>query len=317
MPSYLTEKSGKPSSMRLMSMLALVVSAGLALIEVFEWGSAEVRPSSSSTSSWRRSPRRQCRDSPRIVPGIPLSPFRLLHCHRRNENEAFVRPQWSRRMRSTVAVGVVVVVAALSTPVDAQELHADLCLHGCPSGGPITNDIVIRDIYVLSSNDATKFADWVAYRVTASTIGPTAERVWKSDPWLAEGVTLEPNDYRGAFAALNTDRGHQAPLASFTSTEHWETTNYLSNITPQKSALNRGPWLRLEEAVRKLARAVPGAVYVITDPLHERGMPPPAGGVRKPSSPQRVLEDHRHGDCRRRQDHSFRFGDYIPNLTRG
>ena len=183
----------------------------------------------------------------------------------------------SPRKRSTVAGGVAVVVAVLSTPADAQELHADRCLHGCPSGAPMTNDIIGRDIYVLSSNDSTKFADWVAYRVTASTIGPTAERVWRSDPWLADNETLEPNDYRGAFAALNTDRGHQAPLASFTSTEDWETTNYLSNITPQKSALNRGPWLRLEAAVRTLARAAPGAVHVMTGPLYEREMPPLPG----------------------------------------
>lgn len=122
----------------------------------------------------------------------------------------------SAQKRSTVAGGVAVLVAVLTTPAGGQELHADLCLHGCPSGAPTTNDIVDRDIYVLSSNDSTKFADWVAYRVTASTIGPTADRVWRPDPWLAADETLEPNDYRGAFAALNTDRGHQAPLASLT-----------------------------------------------------------------------------------------------------
>ena len=85
---------------------------------------------------------------------------------------------------------------------------------------------------------------------------------------------LEPGDYRGAYAALNTDRGHQAPLASFTSTHDWEATNYLSNITPQKSALNRGPWLRLESATRTLARQpATEAVFAMTGPLYEREMP--------------------------------------------
>ena len=41
MPSYLDDDKGNPSSMRLMSMLALIVAAGLAFVEVFEWGSAE------------------------------------------------------------------------------------------------------------------------------------------------------------------------------------------------------------------------------------------------------------------------------------
>ena len=150
-----------------------------------------------------------------------------------------------------------------------------MCLHGCPAGAPASNDLVMRDIYILSSNDATKFADWVAYRVTKGTIGPSKSRNWKADPELSDDETLEPNDYRGAHAALNTDRGHQAPLASFSGTPSWETTNYLSNITSQKSALNQGAWKNLEDAVRELAE-MPGteAVYVVTGPLYERNMPP-------------------------------------------
>ena len=83
--------------------------------------------------------------------------------------------------------------------------------------------------------------------------------------------TLEPDDYRGANAALQTDRGHQAPLAAFTGTDHWRETNYLSNITPQSSGLNQGPWVRIETAARNLARQ--NAIYVMTGPLYEREMP--------------------------------------------
>ena len=191
------------------------------------------------------------------------------------------------------------VVTVLTMPVAAQEIHSDLCLHGCPSGSPATNDIVIRGIYILSSNDTTKFADWVAYRVTKNTIGATAKRVWKPDPWLADNETLEPKDYQGAFAALKTDRGHQAPLASFTSTPNWEVTNYLSNITPQKSALNQGVWVKLENAVRTLARN-PGidAVYVMTGPLYEREMPvmPKADEThRVPSSYWKIITTEKNG----------------------
>ena len=171
-------------------------------------------------------------------------------------------------------MAIAMITAVLAMPAAAQEIHADLCLHGCPSGSPATNDIIIRDIYILSSNDITKFADWVAYRVTKSTIGATAERNWKPDPLLAENETLEPKDYKGAYTTLSTDRGHQVPLASFTSTPNWELTNYLSNITPQKSALNRGVWLKLESAVRKLAeKPTTDVVYVLTGPLYQQGMP--------------------------------------------
>ncbi len=165
------------------------------------------------------------------------------------------------------------VVAAIS-PAFAQEIHSSQCLQGCPRGAPATNDLIIREIYILSSNDDTKFADWVAYKVMAATIGPSKARTWKADPLLDDAETLEPEDYKAAHATLHTDRGHQAPLASFTGTPHWKDTNYLSNITPQKSALNQGPWNRLEGKVRDLAKKpTVDAVYVMTGPLYERNMP--------------------------------------------
>ncbi len=178
-----------------------------------------------------------------------------------------------------VGFGVAIVVLAMvfTIPAVGQEVHHGMCLHGCPAGASASNDLVVRDIYMLSSNDATKFADWVAYRITKGTIGPTTgkRRNWKADPKLSDDETLEPSDYRGANAALNTDRGHQAQLAGLAGSPSWKTTNYLSNITPQKSALNRGAWKMLEKAVRDLA-TVPGteAVYVMTGPLYERNMPP-------------------------------------------
>ena len=149
----------------------------------------------------------------------------------------------------------------------AQNLHIVHCLAGCPAGTPATNDLVVREIYALSNNPETKFADWVAYRVTRETIGTSdsLDRAWRDDDLLDADDTLEDDDYDGAFRALRTDRGHQAPLASFAGTRFWRVTNILSNITPQKSALNQGPWVRLEAAVRDAAYAS-GEVYVVTGP---------------------------------------------------
>lgn len=168
----------------------------------------------------------------------------------------------------------ILLLWLIALPVLAQEIHAPHCLHGCPSGGSATNDLIIREIYVLSSNDRSKFADWVAYKVTKDTIGPSPTRTWKADPKLDAVETLEPGDYKGAHAELHTDRGHQVPLASFAGTAHWRETNYLSNITPQKSGLNQGPWQRLESTVRELAkRQDVEAVYVMSGPLYEAAMP--------------------------------------------
>lgn len=175
----------------------------------------------------------------------------------------------------TLAFAVLGLVVS-ATPALAQdaEVHTFHCLHSCPAGAPATNDLVVREIYTLSSNDTTKLADWVAYRITPQTIGPSGARAWGADPWLAPEETLEPADYDGAPNTLIIDRGHQAPLASFSGTAHPEHTNLLSNITPQGRALNQGPWVRLEDAERALVRSSTKPVYVLTGPLFERDMPP-------------------------------------------
>ena len=175
----------------------------------------------------------------------------------------------------------------LSMPeATAEQLQDRHCLAGCPDGAADRNELVTREIYVLNNNPETKFADWLAYQILAEDIGPTQNRVWKADPLLPASSTLEPDDYRGANAALRTDRGHQAPLASFTSTDDWRDTNFLSNITPQRAALNQGPWLGVESAVRGLARMDGGTVvHVMTGPLYERQMPPLPGADEPHSVP--------------------------------
>ncbi len=186
----------------------------------------------------------------------------------------------SCKIRNLLCVGLVILAGALLvalTRVESPvypEIHCKHFFYGYPTGTPATNDLVIRDIYALSSNDETKFADWVAYRLDEATVIGDAKtsRNWKADPWLSDEETLEPEDYRSAHAALKVDRGHQAPLGSFKGTNCWAETNFLSNITPQKSDLNQGAWRELENDVRKIVEASK-VVYVMTGPLFERKMP--------------------------------------------
>ena len=163
----------------------------------------------------------------------------------------------------------------LTFPALAQASNGSQnCLNLCPKADSPQRQVIHRPIYSLSYNAATKFAHWVAYRVTANTIGRGGKRNWRTDPDLAPGTALTPADFKHAHRHIGTDRGHLVPLASFTSTPYWQMTNYLSNVTPQKSALNQGPWARLERAVRQLAKSPEiAAVWVATGPLFERPMP--------------------------------------------
>lgn len=168
----------------------------------------------------------------------------------------------------------VVLLASCSRESAIEQTPTGHFFYGQPLGTPASNNLIERKIYALSSNDDRKMADWVCYRLDMKTVNGNVKtsRRWKADPLLADEETLEPEDYKGAFATLNTDRGHQAPLASFKGTTFWQETNYLSNITPQKSDLNQGPWRILEERVRDLVQKGQ-VVWVMTGPLYEREMP--------------------------------------------
>ncbi|MGD8717616.1 MAG: DNA/RNA non-specific endonuclease [Candidatus Zixiibacteriota bacterium] len=185
-------------------------------------------------------------------------------------------------MKVAVPVATALAIAGAAFAYDASdgaypEIHCKHFFYGYPTGAPLTNDMIIRDIYALSSNDETKFADWVAYRLDEETVtGPSIDYdYWKTEPWLDAAETLEAkppadDDYRGARAELGTDRGHQAPLAAFKGTDCWKETFFYSNATPQKKELNQGPWKNLEERVRGLVYAG-HVVYVMTGPLYEYG----------------------------------------------
>jgi endonuclease G len=63
-------------------------------------------------------------------------------------------------------------------------------------GKQSSNDLIIRDIYALSSNDETKLADWVASRLDKETVTGEVDtpRIWNADPWLAADTL---SDFRG------------------------------------------------------------------------------------------------------------------------
>ena len=94
------------------------------------------------------------------------------------------------------------------------------------------------------------------------------KRNWRKDPFLSDTETVDESYYTKDITKTY-DRGHQAPLASFLGSIYFSQTNYLSNITPQKKYLNRGPWKHLEEAVRNYVRKG-NIVWVMTGPIYSK-----------------------------------------------
>lgn len=130
--------------------------------------------------------------------------------------------------------------------------------------------LVFTDLFALALNPTTKFADWVAYRVTAAS---QAGRNSIARNWVhryPEG-TLEASDYRHSGYSM----GHLCPLASVRAdADAWQ-VNWTGSIAPQRQELNAGPWLKFEDFTRELAR-VHGLAMVAVGPLYELPMPPMA-----------------------------------------
>ena len=172
---------------------------------------------------------------------------------------------------ATIAVAVLYGQPVPDDP-PPPEIHCKHFIHGYPLGAPATNDLIVRDVYALSSNDETKFADWVCYYLTPhETMGTLdLERKWRTDPWLDAKETLEasPDDYAGAHTNFDYDRGHLAPLASFKGSKYASQVNIYSNITPQLGPMNQGPWKDLEGLVRDMVDYYQ-AVWVMTGTLYE------------------------------------------------
>jgi endonuclease G len=190
-------------------------------------------------------------------------------------------PNPVKEFKRVAAVAVVLTAAfnmAACHKKDApapkdQKPEYGFCYYGCPTGAPSSDRILKRDLYVLSNNGDTKFADWVAYTISKATIGPDRHRVWHRDHDLPKNETLGPSAYKGAFADHHYELGHQAPLSSLSGSPYWEEADELSNATPQDADLNDGAWKGLETAERKLVEKYGDEVHSVTGTLYERKMP--------------------------------------------
>lgn len=127
---------------------------------------------------------------------------------------------------------------------------------------PAGSRLIVTHLYTLSLNPQTKLADWCAYRVTPGLF-ETDNRLLRNWSTVHAAEALESDDYTGS----GYDRGHLVPLASFAASPWCSEVNRTEAVIPQRPALNAGPWLRLEEHVRELARTH-GRVDCLAGPVY-------------------------------------------------
>lgn len=118
--------------------------------------------------------------------------------------------------------------------------------------------------FTLSYNEKHEQASWVAYNLTAREIQGTTKRGsdFREDK-AVKTKSATPDDYRRS----GFDRGHLAPAGDMKwSPKAMSESFYMTNMSPQEPAFNRGIWQQLEEKVRFWAKDN-GDIYVVTGPV--------------------------------------------------
>jgi endonuclease G len=155
------------------------------------------------------------------------------------------------RVRVLLAIPLLLAAKSILAVPQGREL--------LPSG----EGIAIRHAYyALDYNVHHKQANWVYHRLTGSEGRVSRSNNFRADPLLG-ALSATPADY----ARSGYDRGHLCPAAdmAFDKTAMSETF-YMSNISPQLAAFNRGIWKKIEESVRQ--RLQDGdTLHVVTGPL--------------------------------------------------
>jgi endonuclease G, mitochondrial len=124
-----------------------------------------------------------------------------------------------------------------------------------------THEIVKHTHYTLSYSKKDEQAEWVAYLLTRSMLTHQAERTenFRPDPKVPSG-SAQLVDYKNS----GYDRGHLCPAGDMTfSDQAMSETFFLSNMSPQVPAFNRGIWKNLESLVREWAEEY-DSIYIVT-----------------------------------------------------
>ncbi len=125
--------------------------------------------------------------------------------------------------------------------------------------------IVCHTAFTLCYSEEHEQACWAAYVLTAAMLkgkGFRRSNDFRPDPLVTTG-SATPEDYRKS----GLDRGHLVPAGDMKGSRRcMSETFYMSNMSPQVPAFNRGIWKKLEEQVRRWAEENE-EIMVVTGPV--------------------------------------------------
>ncbi len=164
---------------------------------------------------------------------------------------------------------------------------------GDPTDGDASDEVIIRRAqYTSSFSPARGIPNWVAYDLDASHFGALDRcDCFTYDPELPQGQRYTTGDYTGAgaIAGYGIDRGHLArSFDRTTGSLDNAATFYFSNIIPQASDNNQGPWAQFENHLGDLARNDNREVYIVAGASGSKGTVKNEGRITIPSATWKV-----------------------------
>lgn len=112
----------------------------------------------------------------------------------------------------------------------------------------------------------TRSAIWIMEYLDGKA--KTTERLGRSSFRMSKTIPRDIAPRTSDYTRSGYDRGHLAAAANHNQTKKgWKETFNLLNVVPQNPKLNRGPWKKIETAIRKIPKD--GVrVWVIAGPLY-------------------------------------------------
>ncbi|HUR00625.1 MAG TPA: DNA/RNA non-specific endonuclease, partial [Gemmatimonadaceae bacterium] len=176
---------------------------------------------------------------------------------------------------------------------------------GVPMDADASDDqLVVHPEFTASYNKNRGTPNWVSWLLEASHFGDgSVDRCdcFTHDPLLPTNFThLNTADYTGAgtAAGYGIDRGHLARSFDFTAAPGDNSIVYLlSNIVPQASDMNQGPWANQELFLGNIARSTfnPRDIYTIAGVAGSKGTVKGEGKITIPASTWKVSVIVPHG----------------------
>jgi endonuclease G len=169
-------------------------------------------------------------------------------------------------------------------------------LSGLATGTPLR--VLTNSGYAVGYYEAKGNPAWVAYRIRDQvTIPKPAERPEQFEIDRRTMARISPDDYTGS----GYDRGHLAPnyaIATRFGPAAQKETFLMSNITPQRHALNDGLWKELEMKIATSYPARYGEIWVFAGPVFGAGSHQLRGGVFVPDAFYMIIIDEQERQLR-------------------